>query len=281
MRKAGTSLKTALESVALAKSSYCHKPSGSRKPRALDPGLVEALEAVCQGYEAVYGYRKMAETLEARGIHCNKKKVLRHMRVLKITQPRKIKGLKWTCPAVVKPTAPNTYWETDFTYVWDGSTNAYCCPVIDAWDKDIVGDSFSERCRAVEACAALENAVLNRFGGKVPVGHILTLRVDRGSQFKARRFKETAKALNVRLEYAGIQCPEDKPYIESFNGSYKKEEVYRREYRGLSDARAGWETYRAWYKNERLHQNLGYKSPRTFRETVGNQATRNPTLCMA
>ena len=117
-----------------------------------------------------------------------------------------------------------------------------------------MGDVFSDRCRAVEAAEALEKAVLGRFGGKVPEGHQLTLRVDRGSQLRAYRFRETARLLNVRLEYARVKCPEDKPYIESFNGSYKTEEIYRHEYRSFREARTGWEIYRAWYRSERVHQ---------------------------
>ncbi len=124
-----------------------------------------------------------------------------------------------------------------------------------------MGDVFSERCRAVEAAQALEMAILNRFGGKVPAGHNLTLRVDRGGQFRAHRFCETARLLNVTLEYAGVKCPEDKPYIESFFGSYKTEEIYRHEYLNFLEARTGWETYRAWYRSERLHQSLEYQSP--------------------
>jgi len=80
----------------------------------------------------------------------------------------------------------------------------------------------------------------------------------------ARDFREAARTLNVRLEYAGVQCPEDKPYIESFFGSYKTEELYRNEYNSLAEARTGWESYRAWYRNERLHQALWYKSPRDY-----------------
>ncbi len=70
--------------------------------------------------------------------------------------------------------------------------------------------------------------------------------------------------LNVKLEYAGIRCPDDKPYIESFFDKYKLEEVYRHEYLSLAEARSGWESYSAWYRNDRLHQNLGYRSPVTF-----------------
>jgi len=54
---------------------------------------------------------------------------------------------------------------------------------------------------------------------------------------------------------------EGKPYIESFFGSYKTEELYRNEYSSLAEARTGWESYRAWYRNDRLHQALWYKSP--------------------
>ncbi|HUU64203.1 MAG TPA: IS3 family transposase [Dehalococcoidia bacterium] len=260
----GQSVKVALEAVGLARSSYYYRPIKQRKPRPLDESLVKAIEEVRQGYAQVYGYRKVAESLRAAGWVVNGKKVLRHLRVLGLTQPRKMRGRKWSRPSKVRPDACNTYWEADLTYVWAGDANAYLCAVIDAYDRDIVGDVFSDRCRAREAAKAVEYAVIRRFGGRVPEGHELTLRVDRGTQFAARGFHETARLLNVKLEYAGIQCPDDKPYIESFFDKYKVEEVYRNEYLSLAEARAGWESYRSWYRDERLHQNLRYKSPRTF-----------------
>jgi len=260
----GKPLNVALEAVGMARSSYYYPPVSKRKPRALDEALVRAINKVRQGHAEVYGYRKITMALRATMWTVNAKKVLRHLRALGLTQPRKMKGYQWTRPGIVRPVVCNTYWEADFTYVWTGSANAYLCVVIDAWDRDIVGDIFSDRCRAREAAAALERAVLSRFGGRVPYSHELTLRVDRGTQFTARSFREAARILNVRLEYAGIQCPEDKPYIESFFGSYKTEELYRKEYKSLVEARTGWESYRAWYRNDRLHQALWYKSPRDY-----------------
>lgn len=252
---------TALKAVGLAGSSYYYRPAVKRKPRSLDADLVAAINKIRQGHGEVYGYRRITRALRAMELKASGKKVLRHLRDLGLTQPRKVKGQRWTHPELIKPDAPNTYWEADLTYVWTGESNAYLCAVIDAWDRDIVGDVFSDRCRAVEASQALEMAVLNRFGAKVPDGHKLTLRVDRGPQFRAQRFRETARLLNVTLEYAGVKCPEDKPYIESFIGSYKTEELYRREYRGFVEARTGWESYRAWYRSDRLHQSLDYQSP--------------------
>ena len=260
----GKPLKVALEAVGIAKSSYYYPPVRKRKPRALDEALVRAINKVRQGHAEVYGYRKVTMALRADMWKVNAKKVLRHLRSMGLTQPRKLKGRQWSRPPIVRPIVCNTYWEADFTYVWTGSANAYLCVVIDACDRDIVGDIFSDRCRAREAAGALEQAVLSRFGGRVPYSHELTLRVDRGTQFTARSFREAARTLNVRLEYAGIQCPEDKPYIESFFGSYKTEELYRNEYSSLVEASTGWESYRAWYRNDRLHQSLWYKSPREY-----------------
>jgi putative transposase len=260
----GSSLKVALEAVGMARSSYYYQAVRKRKLRALDKALVGAINEVRQGHAEVYGYRKVTMALRAAGWTVNAKKVLRHLRALGLTQPRKMKGGKWSRPAIVRPAVCNTYWEADFTYVWTGNSNAYLCVVIDAWDRDIVGDVFSDRCRAWETAEALEKAVLSRFGGRVPYGHELTLRVDRGPQFTASSFREAARILNVRLEYAGIQCPEDKPYIESFFGSYKTEELYRNEYNSLAEARTAWESYRAWYRYDRLHQGLRYRSPREY-----------------
>jgi len=260
----GTPRPAALKAVDLASSSYCYHPVSKRKPRALDADLVAAISEVRKGHSEVYGYRKVTEAIRVMDVRVNGKKVLRHLRALGLTQPRKVKGIRWSRPELVKPLTANTYWEADFTYVWTGNSNAYLCAIIDAWDRDIVGDVFSDRCRAVEATQALEMAVLYRFGGKVPEGHQLTLRVDRGSQFRARHFRETARLLNVTMEYAGVKCPEDKPYIESFIGSYKTEELYRHEYRDFAEAKAGWEAYRAWYREDRLHQGLGYQSPRGY-----------------
>ena len=266
----GTPLPAALKAAELASSSYYYRPAVKRKPRALDMDLVAAITAVRQGHNEVYGYRKITRVLKAQGMTVNGKKVLRHLRALGLTQPRKLKGARWTRLDLIKPDTPNSYWEADFTYVWTGQGNAYLCAVIDAWDRDIVGDVFSDRCRAIEAAAALEKAVLGRFEGKVPESQQLTLRVDRGSQFRAHRFRETARLLNVRLEYAGIKCPEDKPYIESFNSSYKKEEIYRHEYLSSQEARTGWETYRAWYRSDRLHQSLDYLSPLQYAQKAQN-----------
>ncbi len=257
----GVSVQAALESVDLAKSSYYYA-SRKRGPRALDSSLIAAIERVLTANRQVYGYRKVCRVLQAQGMRINHKKVLRHLRSMGRLQPRKRKGIAWTRPSVLHPASANAYWEMDTTTVWCGvNGRRYLCGIIDAYDRGIPGSCFSDRCRADEAIATLEAALARRVGGRVPEHHTLTLRIDRGSQFVARRFREAAARLGVTLEYAGIQCPDDKPYIESFFGKYKTEEVYRMDYANAFEGSAAWDLYRRWYETERVHQSLGYRTP--------------------
>lgn len=251
----------ALRAVGLARSTYHHRPTGGRRQeRPYDTTLCAAITAVREK-ALVYGYRKTWARLRALGWPVNKKRVLRYTRHLGLLQPRKVKGRTFTRPALVRPTVSNVYWEEDLTPVWCGDQTGYLFAVIDGYDKEVPGEHFGDRCRADEAADVMERAVRKRFGGPVPPDHRLVLRVDRGSQFIARKFRERARALNVVLEFAGIQCPDDKPYIEAFFSKYKVEEVYRNEYLSLVEGKSGWELYRTWYENERVHQSLGYRTP--------------------
>ena len=127
MTTKGTPRTAAMKAVDLASSSY-YRPVSKRKPRALDTGLVAAINKVRQGHGEVYGYRKVTEAVRAMGITVNGKKVLRHLRSLGLTQPRKVKGLAWTRPAVVKPVSANTYWEADFTMSGRVTAMPTCAP---------------------------------------------------------------------------------------------------------------------------------------------------------
>lgn len=278
LKREGWRLQEALAAIGLAKSTYFYQSFGHRSSRPLDPELCAAIHRIITD-APVYGYRKVYHALRSKGWRVNHKKVLRHLHRMNLLQPRKLKRPKGTrAKGIIHPLVSNTYWEMDLTYVWCGTEQGFLFPIIDAFDKGIPGCCFSDRCRAIEASQALEKAVLARFGGRVLEGHCLVLRVDRGSQFIAYRFKETARVLNVQLEYAGIHCPNDKPYIESFIGKYKIEEVYRNQYGDFLEAKSAWESYRFWYEEKRLNQALDYQTPK---EILNGVSERNYVLSKA
>ena len=140
----------------------------------------------------------------------------------------------------------------------------------------MIGKYFSLRARADEAVTALDRAVAARFGDIVPEGFEVVLRVDRGCQFTAEDFcQAVAKRSWLKLEFCGVQAPNDKPYVESWFACYKREEVYRNDYQSFWEAKTGFESYLDWYNNLRPHGSLGNISPVVFRlgkRSLGKEA---------
>jgi putative transposase len=255
--ESGHSPSLVFRATGISKSSYHYKPvERDCRQRPLDPALVADIESL-NGYELAYGYRKVTAHFE----RYNHKKVHRHMRRMGRGQPRRYKKRQPTHLPALCPIRPNVRWEADLTYVFDGTQSTYLFAVVDAHDKEIIGDHHGLRCRADEALESLARAVHSRFGAnRIPDGQSIVVRVDQGTQYTADKFQRGAAALGITLEYCGINCPNEKPYIESFFAQYKREEVYRNEYRGFVDAVQGWRNYRSWYNSERIHQGLGWKT---------------------
>lgn len=240
---------------------YASKKQEDRRRRPLDERLVQKLQNL-DGYDLTYGYRKVTVKFN----EYNHKKIYRHMKELKMLQPKKIKKKKTTRLPICCPIESNARWEGDLTYIFDGGKMNYLFVIVDAYDKEPIGDYYGLRCRAKEAIYSLEQAVEKRFGSLEPTNeHRVTLRIDQGSQYISKAFRKRAKELGVKLEYCGINCPDDKPHVESFFSRYKCEEVYRNEYRCFTDSFLGWIQYKEWYCHGRIHQGLGWKTIPEFK----------------
>jgi len=270
LRENGAPVRSALRAVGLNKSTFYYRRKGC-KPKGKDYLLDEDLCHILQGftgYELALGYRKTREYIMAvHGRRYNKKKVYRHMKALKLLQPRRIRPGKQpkthldSCPAE----RSNERWEADLTYVSHAHGRAYVFVVQDIFDKDIVGGHVSYRCRGEDAVSSLKKAIGYRFHGRKPEGLNLTVRVDRGCQYTANDFIVFCEEQKIHLEFCGVQCPNDKPHIESFIGCYKREEVYRNQYDNFLDVCRGWESYLQWYRFLRPHGSLGFMSPAQFK----------------
>jgi putative transposase len=271
--KSKTGLAIALEAVGLSKSSYYYKSEKNDNKHSKEYPLDEKLRSILlslSGYELTLGYRKTMDYIDFvlnKG-HYNHKKVYRHMDILEMLQPKRIK--KQSKPkkelSFYSPFMSNVRWEADLSYVFYGCGTAHAFVVIDSYDKEVIGRYFSMRARAEEAVIALDRAVSCRFGDSVPDSFEVILRVDRGCQYTAEDFCEAVEKRKwLRIEFCGVQAPNDKPYIESWFACYKREEVYRNDYRNFWEAITGFEAYIDWYNNRRPHGSLGNISPINFR----------------
>ena len=265
-------LTNALEYIGLTKSTYSYVSHPMRKKKReykFDPELKEILLNLT-GYELTLGYRKLTKYLRNKYLKIwNKKKVYAHMEELKLLQPKNIKRryIKNRRLVVYCPIRSNVQWEADLTYVPTQMGNLYLFVVEDVYDKEILSGYMDIRCGADEAIKSLKEAIAKRFGDDVPQGLSLTLRIDRGCQFTAENFAVFVESQGITLEYCGIQTPNDKPYVESFFGCYKREEVYRTVYEDYFQAYEGWGNYRSWYDELRPHGSLKDMTPKAFRES--------------
>jgi putative transposase len=262
----------ALRYIGLTKSTYfytSHPTRNKKRAYQFDPELKGVLLNL-QGYELTLGYRKLTKYLRNKCLKIwNKKKVYAHMDALNLLQPKSIKRryIRNRRLAVYCPIMSNVRWEADLTYVPTQMGNMYLFVVEDVYDKEILSGYIDIRCGADEAIKSLQEAISKRFGKGIPEGLFLTLRIDRGCQFTAEDFAVFAKTQGIVLEFCGIQTPNDKPYIESFIGCYKREEVYRNVYEDFFQACDGWKNYRKWYDELRPHGSLKDMTPKAFRES--------------
>lgn len=271
----GVPISMALQAVGLSKSSYHYRATTSakkdRRKAELDPDLEQLLLGL-KGYELTLGYYKLADYIKGNyaGHWYNKKKVYRHMKALHLLQPKHIKKPKAKQKkggvAYYSPIRSNVRWEADLTLIRYENSFLYLFTVIDTYDKEIIGDTLSFRCRCDEAVESLKKAVLSRFpSGQVPPNLDLILRLDRGSQYTAKDFCDQSRSLGLKFEFCDVQAPNQKPYVESFFSNFKREEVYRNEYENPMDVFLGWKAYVDWYNNKRPHSSLNNLSPVQFR----------------
>ena len=98
---------------------------------------------------------------------------------------------------------------------------------------------------------------------------------DRGVQYACKDYTDQLDEHGIRISMSRRGNVFDNAMAESFIKTLKYEEVYRMEYRDLTEAKASMKEFlEKIYNQKRLHSALGYRPPREFEQSLSLASRR-------
>ncbi|WP_430681896.1 IS3 family transposase [Limisalsivibrio acetivorans] len=130
----------------------------------------------------------------------------------------------------------------------------YLAAIIDWHSKAILAWKLSNTMDTSLVCDVLEEAIYKHGTPEI-------FNSDQGSQYTSYHHTEMLKGHNIKISMNGTGRSIDNIAIERFFRTLKYDDIYVRDYRTISELRAGICKYIDYYNNKRLHSALGYKRP--------------------
>ena len=269
----GFSEREACRVVGVNRSSYTYwrkRPPNARELRRAWLGpLVAQIHTDSSG---AYGYARVtAELRLGHGVIAN------HKLVYSIMREQGLKGLPKP-PASTRPMLgafvaadlvrrdftgerPNKLWVTDITEHPTREGKVYCCGVLDAFSRKIVGWSIDSTQTAALVTNALGMAIANRDPDRT------VIHSDRGRQFTSWAFTQRVKQANLMPSVGRTGTALDNAMMESFWGRMQVELLDRRRWKTrLELANAIFEYIESFHNNRRRHSSLNMLTPAEFEE---------------
>ena len=164
--------------------------------------------------------------------------------------------------------APNVKWVTDITYLPVDGGWVYLAVVLDLFSRRVVGWAMSESLATPLVSEALKRAVETRRPDTSKLLH----HSDRGCQYTSDEYQSLLRTMSITCSMSRTGCCYDNAVMERFFWSLKHEWTNFRCYADLEEARQSvFEYIEAFYSSKRIHQALGYKTPRQFEDNYYKQ----------
>ncbi|WP_395056046.1 IS3 family transposase, partial [Flavobacterium sp.] len=218
-----------------------------------------------------YGYRRITDELNNKGLVINHKTVLRLMKLIglkSIIRVKKYKSYKGEqgkiAPNILernfKASAPNQKWATDITEFNVSGNKLYLSPIIDLFNQEIISYELTERPVFNQVVMMLKKAFK-----KIPNNTNLTLHSDQGWQYQMKQYQCLLKEKGITQSMSRKGNCLDNDIIENFFGILKSELFYLKKYKSIDHLKNEINEYINYYNNDRIKSNLNKMSPIQYR----------------
>jgi len=257
------SVRRQCELLGLSRSSYFFEPFPVSDS---DLSLMAKLDRLHVEHP-FYGSRKLAVLLSSPEEAVNRKRVQRLMRLmgLECLFPRPKCTVTSRChkkyPYLLKGVRidrPGQVWSADITYVPMPSGFMYLVATIDWYSRLVVSWRLSNTLDG-EFCQAMLEESLTRGCPEI-------FNTDQGVQFTSMAWTNRLELEGIQVSMNGVGRCHDNIFVERLWRSVKYEDLYPNRYGTVPELEAGLRAYFGFYNDRRVHQSLGYRTPREVHE---------------
>lgn len=225
------------------------------------------IREVFDEYRQVLGAEKIRTILVQRGHQVSTEYVAKLMRemglssirttakqdYLKLHEPEKKKNI---LRQHFQADRPNQIWVSDVTCFKLGNHYLYTCVILDLFSRKVIAYKISKKNSTQLITSTFKMAREQRTPEAKLIFHS-----DRGSQYTSHRFQQLLHEHSVIQSFSNSGKPHDNAVAESFFATFKKEEVYRKNYTSEADFKRGVDSYIEFYNTQRPHRTLKNLTP--------------------
>jgi putative transposase len=242
--------------------------------RRTDAALRETIGEIHRQSRGTYGSpRAHAELRLGLGVRVGRKRVERLMRAqgLQGVTRRRRRGTTRRDPEAVpnddlvarqfSPDGPNQLWVADITEHPTLEGKVYCAVVIDAWNRQVVGQSIADHLRSELVVDALDMACWRQKPNAGQTVH----HSDHGTQYTSWAFGQRLRHAGLLGSMGTVGDALDNAVAESFFASLQTELLDRFRWETRTQlAQAIFEWIEVFYNQQRRHSTLGMLSPLSY-----------------
>jgi putative transposase len=229
------------------------------------------IQFIYRKHKGRFGYRRITDTLQAKGHVINKKKVLRIMKALGLQCMVRMKKYKSyngavgkTAPNILnrhfKAEKPNQKWVTDITEFKLFGQKLYLSPILDLFNGEIITYTLQSR-----PTFDIVESMLKQGLKHVNKDTELLIHSDQGWHYRMPRYQKILQENQITQSMSRKGNCYDNAVIENFFGILKSEFLYLQQFESIDHFKSELEEYIYYYNHLRIKSRLRRKSPVAYR----------------